>query len=468
MAKRFSNIQLPVSCVGHTSDVFQLAFSKVCESGYYLASACQDGQVMLRHGDTGDWVGTFEQGGEPILSVDINADATLLASGGDDCAARIWDAVDGKQLTKMMVNSTVRCVALSSKSEYLAVGCLDRKTGHRTDKVLYMYALEHPESPMSFEGQARGVRDVIFCRDDRAMLSSSHDRSIRLWDRISGKQVHSISLPHHAKSVELCADGRTVSIAYGHSTVFVDVDRFEVLQHHKLPVRLIGVSLHPERKTYVCAGSNRWIYKCDYATGEILETFNAHERHMHCIKYSPDGEVYASSAADGGLRLWQQTVGKKYALWDARILPIEEEDDEQGDADDDDTGGDDYDDAEDEGNYGEEANDDGNGNDEYEDEDEYEDDDDGNDDGDGDDRRVGVVSDGHYDEEYDDGGCDEDFDGEGNDANNGGDCDDEEEYGDEEGEYEEYDEEDEYEYEGDDDDDDDGSDDAEAQSYSCA
>ncbi|EDW10673.2 uncharacterized protein Dmoj_GI18425 [Drosophila mojavensis] len=348
MAKRFSNIQLPVSCVGHTSDVFQLAFSKVCESGYYLASACQDGQVMLRHGDTGDWVGTFEQGGEPILSVDINADATLLASGGDDCAARIWDAVDGKQLTKMMVNSTVRCVALSSKSEYLAVGCLDRKTGHSTDKVLYMYALEHPESPMSFVGQARGVRDVIFCRDDRAMLSSSHDRSIRLWDRISGKQVHSISLPHHAKSVELCADGRTVSIAYGHSTVFVDVDRFEVLQHHKLPVRLIGVSLHPERKTYVCAGSNRWIYKCDYATGEILETFNAHERHMHCIKYSPDGEVYASSAADGGLRLWQQTVGKKYALWDARILPIEEEDDEQGDADDDD-GGDDYDDAEDEG-----------------------------------------------------------------------------------------------------------------------
>ncbi|TDG44554.1 hypothetical protein AWZ03_009026 [Drosophila navojoa] len=453
MAKRFSNTQLPVSCVGHNSDVYQLAFSKVCESGYYLASACRDGKVMLRHGDTGDWVGTFQQNGQPILSVDINADATRLASGGDDCVARIWDAVDGKQLTKMVLNSTVRCVALSSKSDYLAVGCLDRKTGHRTDKVLYMYALERAESPMSFAGQARGVRDVIFCRDDRAMLSSSHDRSIRLWDRISGKQVHSISLPHHAKSLELCADGRTVSIAYGHSVVFVDVDRFEVLRHHKLPIRLIGVSLHPEKKTHVCAGSNRWIYKCDYATGEVLETFYAHERHMHCIKYSPDGEVYASSAADGGLRLWQQTVGKKYALWDARILSIEEGDDEQGDADDDDEG-----------------NDDGNGDDEYEDEDGDDDDDDDavNYDGNGDDRRgavsvgggvgVGVGISIDVSGDGGEGGAGGDCDG-----NNGSDCDDVEEYGNEEGECEEYyEEEDAYE------DGVAGSDDADAQSYSYA
>ncbi|XP_023160015.2 serine-threonine kinase receptor-associated protein [Drosophila hydei] len=333
MATTVSNVQLPVDCVGHKGDVVQLAYSKVCNSGYYLASASQDGQVMLRHGDTGDWVGTFEKDGEPVLSVDINADATRLATGSEDCTARIWNAVDGKQLTKIMLNSPVRCVALGAKSEYLAVGCLDRKTGHRTDKVLYLYTLERPDLPISFEGQTRGMRDVLFCRDNRALLSSSHDRSIRLWDRMSGRQAHSIALPHHAKSVELCADGRTVTIAYGHSIVFIDVDRFEVLQHRKLPVRLIGVSLHPEKKTYVCAGSNRCIYKCDYATGEILETFNAHERHMHCIKYSPDGEVYASSAADGGLRLWQQTVGKKYALWDTRTVQNNEYDDEDDEAD---------------------------------------------------------------------------------------------------------------------------------------
>lgn len=62
----------------------------------------------------------------------------------------------------------------------------------------------------------------------------------------------------------------------------------------------------------------RWSILCACA-----ESFKGHFGPVHCVRFSPDGEVYATGSEDGTLRLWQTNVGKTYGLW--RSCPDDEQ-----------------------------------------------------------------------------------------------------------------------------------------------
>lgn len=301
--------QTPLTCSGHTRPVVFLAFSSIDDAGhYYSISACKDGKPMLRQGETGDWIGTFEGHKGAVWGVDVNKDATKAATGAADFSAKVWDAASGEEELSLQHKHIVKSVHFSSDGAALATGS--------NDKILRIYDLEQPSEPIvKFEGHTAGIKQVSYTPDNTRLLSCSDDKTVRMWDTSTGSMVLKKDFNDNIGGLEISADGQLITVAVGRKVVFLNAQTLEIEKEISVPCAVYSASLLQDKNIFVCGGEDLKLYKFDYTSGQEIDNFKGHFGPVHCVRFSPDGELYASGSEDGTLRLWQTEVGKTYGLW---------------------------------------------------------------------------------------------------------------------------------------------------------
>jgi len=301
--------QTPLTCSGHTRPVVFLAFSSINEEGHYFSiSACKDGKPMLRQGETGDWIGTFEGHKGAVWGVDVNKDATKAATGAADFSAKVWDAQTGTEELSLLHKHIVKSVHFSSDGAALATGS--------NDKILRIFDLEQPSEPIvKFEGHTAGIKQVSYTPDNNRLLSCSDDKTLRMWDTATGNLIMKKEFSEPMGGLEISKDGSIITVAVGRKVVFLNTDTLDLVREVSVPCAVYTASLHHDKNIFVCGGEDLKLYKYNYNTGVEIDNFKGHFGPIHCVRFSPDGELYASGSEDGTLRLWQTEVGKTYGLW---------------------------------------------------------------------------------------------------------------------------------------------------------
>lgn len=184
--------ELARTLVRTPAPVVDLALSP---DGKLAAAACEDGLIRLwtvsRDAGPDERVLTGHAGA--VNAVAFHPGGTLLASAGDDQKLKLWDLATGKELATLSGHRTgIRDLAFAPDGRRLAsVG--GRYTGTPAAEV-FLWEWNGVEGKLARElnGHTGLVSAVAYFPDGRRLATASDDRTIKLWDPLTGDDVFTL------------------------------------------------------------------------------------------------------------------------------------------------------------------------------------------------------------------------------------------------------------------------------------
>lgn len=260
---------------------------------------------------------TFHNTHEGLNVVDFSEDSTLVAGGFSDSFVKIW-SLKGEKISSVLrddePSTSKRLVGHAGAIYGLSFSPDNRYLlSSSEDKTVRLWSLDTYTALVSYKGHNHPVWDVKFSPYGHYFATASHDQTARLWscDHIYPLRIFAGHLSD-VDTVTFHPNGTYIITGSSDKTCRMwDVSKgnsVRVFIGHTGPINCVAVS--PDGRWMASAGEDSIINVWDLGSGRRLKTMRGHGRaSIYSLAFSREGSVLVSAGADYSVRTWNIKKG---------------------------------------------------------------------------------------------------------------------------------------------------------------
>jgi WD40 repeat protein len=257
-------------------------------------------------------------GNSPVGALAFSPDSQTLASGPLEnpvstpptCDVQLWDVGTKKNVTLGSGVGTWEkpVIALTFYSDQKTLVSTTR------DGTIKLWDVVQRKNVATYQVPAKASR-VVPSRDSKTLAAVSRDNTIKLWDVVQRENTITIQ-PNvdHVHAVTFSPDGKILAAGSYEKIQLWDVatgKQIATLQGQSDPVQVLAFS--PDGKRLAAGSQDKTIDLWDVAGRKKTATLKGHNSTVWCVAFSPDGRTLASGGSDTTVRLWDAATGKNIA-----------------------------------------------------------------------------------------------------------------------------------------------------------
>jgi pre-mRNA-processing factor 17 len=295
----------------HTKPITSLRFFP--QSGHLLLSSAADGKAKIwdvYH--QRELLRTFSGHSKAITDTTFHPTGKTFLTASYDRQIKLWDTEYGKCLARFSTGKTPHVVRFNPDPEH----------GHEflagmSDKKIVQFDTRSGELTQEYDHHLAAINTITFVDNNRRFISTSDDKSLRVWDWDIPVPIKFVSDPSMYALVRACPhpSGKYVAFQSGDNqiVVYAATDKFrqnrkKAFRGHNNAGYAIDVAISPDGQFLTSGDTGGYVCFWDWKTGKMYHKIQAGGKEgaaVTCLDWHPqETSKVVSGGLDGVIRYW--------------------------------------------------------------------------------------------------------------------------------------------------------------------